>query len=56
MTVPGNDAAPISISDLVRRTARTTPDATALVDGTNRLSWAEQILLLHPDSIGSYGP
>ena len=41
MTASGNDAAPISISDLVRRTARTTPDATALVDGTNRLSWAE---------------
>ena len=41
MTVPGNDAAPISISDLVRRTARSKPDAFALVDGAHRLTWAE---------------
>lgn len=41
MTVPGNDAVPISISDLVRRTARRKPDATALVDGVHRLTWAE---------------
>jgi long-chain acyl-CoA synthetase len=41
VTVPGNDAAPISISDLVRRNARSKPDATALADGSHRLSWAE---------------
>jgi long-chain acyl-CoA synthetase len=34
------DAA-LSISDLVRRAARSKPDATALVDGAERLTWAE---------------
>lgn len=41
MTVPGSDAAPISISDLVRRAARCKPDATALFDDAVRLTWAE---------------
>jgi long-chain acyl-CoA synthetase len=41
VTVPGNDAAPISISDLVRRAARTKPDAVALVDDPNQLTWAQ---------------
>src|SRR5215471_16013969 len=41
LTVPGNDAAPESVSDLVRRAARATPDALAIIDSAQRLSWAE---------------
>lgn len=38
---PSRDAAPRSISDLVRRHARARPEATALVDDTDRLTWAQ---------------
>jgi long-chain acyl-CoA synthetase len=41
VTVPGTEAVPTSVSDLVRRAARATPDRLALVDGTTRLTWAE---------------
>ena len=41
MIVHGNAAVPTSVSDLVRRAARVTPDQVALVDEVTRLSWAE---------------
>jgi long-chain acyl-CoA synthetase len=41
VTVPGNEAVPTSVSDLVRRAARAMPDRLALVDGATRLTWSE---------------
>ncbi len=41
MTVHGIEAVPISVSDLVRRAARVTPDGIALIDGSTRLTWSE---------------
>jgi long-chain acyl-CoA synthetase len=41
LTVPGNDAVPESVSDLVRRAARATPDTPAIIDGRERVTWSE---------------
>ncbi len=41
MTLNGNEAVPTSVSDLVRRGARATPDRVALIDGATRLTWSE---------------